>query len=444
MLKLKADRILAIALIASFSGQLASANESTIQDPALHLTIAQAVERALKSSPELQEARQTGASSESAARAASKGALPTLSLVSGISYFGDTPIEVGADLAPLQDKLSRSIALRLDEKLYSGGKTQSLAQRAQALEVAGKYSVQVAERTLEARVREQCYEVLRAQALLASSSQLLAVAKNHKSDVDARVSARFLPRVEGARAEIRVKQVELDQLEKAGRVRLALDSLSVAVGLPMSTPIQLDDSLPQVPDRPPGDLAHPASAPELILHHPEILTAREFAHADQSAVGAVSADYYPQLSAFGAYGYQRGSYLQQGTNWEIGLNLNWELFAWGKTRNEVDAARAIAQASESRVTARQDRLMIELNAAKLKTEKARQSMRLALAQVAVGEDDLRLSQTRFAQGVGTGSEVIDAQGRLSQAKTALIDVQADYAVGLNRIRYFDGEPSQPR
>ncbi len=153
-----------------------------------------------------------------------------------------------------------------------------------------------------------------------------------------------------------------------------------------------------------------------------------------SSSGGTSATGGSSSSATSSAGGSSGSG-QPRSDFEVGLDFSWELDVWGRIRRTVESNRASAQASAG-----------DLEAARL-------SFQAALAQdyfqlrtldaqkqfldetVAAFEKFLRLTQDRFASGVASQADVVQAQTQLKTTQAQAIDVgvqraQLEHAIAL--------------
>jgi outer membrane protein TolC len=103
-------------------------------------------------------------------------------------------------------------------------------------------------------------------------------------------------------------------------------------------------------------------------------------------------------------------------SWDVGVSLSWNAWDAGRTRAEVAETVSLGQAARERLADFDTTLALEIRQRTLELDSAR-------AQIAAAEDGVRAStearrvvQERFAAGVATATDLLDAQVALLQAE----------------------------
>lgn len=150
------------------------------------------------------------------------------------------------------------------------------------------------------------------------------------------------------------------------------------------------------------------------------------------AAGIVESAYIPQITAGGITGWQTGGVKTTGTGvgsssgnsltGTIGaVSLNWLVFDFGERVAVIDAAKQLSVVSNIAFTEAHQQVILAValafyanSAAKARLASATQSLKNAEAVQAAAED-------RYGHGVGTVTEVAQAQQGTAQAKLALVE-----------------------
>ena len=144
----------------------------------------------------------------------------------------------------------------------------------------------------------------------------------------------------------------------------------------------------------------------------------------------------PQLSVFATYDFLEQSdddiNIQDG--YTVGARLQWTIFDGGRAVArarqsdkdiEIDEVNFANQRNEIRVEVEQAFFNLEANLENIATtEKA----------VELGEESLRLARLRFQAGVGTQTDVIEAQSDLTTARGNRLRAIIDYNQSLNQLQ----------
>ena len=260
------------------------------------------------------------------------------------------------------------------------------------------------------QVSQQAVE--RAELNLRSARGFFEVGTRPKSDV--------------ARAEVDVANAKLDLIRARNAERLARVALATAIGLPATTPLQIQDNLLYQP----FTLDRTRLAEDALRQRPEFRQARLTAEANDARVRRAFRDFFPDITGGGFYGASRGD---MNETWEINLNLNWTIFDGGNRIARYREARANLDASQSRVKAAELDISREVEQSINNVIEADERIQAAQVAVASAQENFRLAQGRFDAGVGTILELTDAQLALTQAQNTEAQALADYRIALARL-----------
>jgi NodT family efflux transporter outer membrane factor (OMF) lipoprotein len=130
-----------------------------------------------------------------------------------------------------------------------------------------------------------------------------------------------------------------------------------------------------------------------------------------------------------------GSSGQSRSDFQVGLDFSWELDVWGRIRRTVESNRANAQASEGDLEAARLSFQAELAQDYFQLRTLDAQKQLLDETVSAFEKFLRLTQDRFANGVASQADVVQAQTQLKTTQAQAIDVgvqraQLEHAIAL--------------
>jgi outer membrane protein TolC len=394
------------------------------------ITVDEAIAKAIDVHPELRAVTHRRQAAAADATAASTRFLPTVSANSNLTHngelatttFGGRSVAIGAeDVFDLTG--------RVDQTVFTAGRVQSEVRQADLGHELARARQNAMRNSVTTRAREACFELFRRRALHAASVNALAAAQTHRKDAEARVRAGVAAGVEVIRAEVRVQEAALDESSKRNARDLAMSRLATILGLSTAAEIRLAGDLPT------GAIQKDLSDAEetALQFRPDLQAQRTIARSEELGVRIANAGYWPSLGAFGSWTWQDDETRRGDDSWKIGLSGNWEIFNWGRTTQNVRAASSRTEAARADIRTLEDQIRIEVRDAQLAIQSALEALKLADARIRAASEDLRISRLRFQEGVGTGTEVIDAESDLAGAEAALINARADHALAQNRF-----------
>jgi outer membrane protein len=140
---------------------------------------------------------------------------------------------------------------------------------------------------------------------------------------------------------------------------------------------------------------------------------------------AVKAQYYPEFFALGAYDYTQNKFQLHQDNWSLVVGVNINLYSGGRTRAEAQKAIYRQQRLRELRQKTLDDIKLEVERNYLGVENARKKMEVTRAAVGQAEENLRINEARYAEGVGTATDVLDAVTLLTTAETNYQSAQYD-------------------
>jgi NodT family efflux transporter outer membrane factor (OMF) lipoprotein len=144
-----------------------------------------------------------------------------------------------------------------------------------------------------------------------------------------------------------------------------------------------------------------------------------------SATGATS------IGTSGSSGSSGGAF----SDFQVGPDFSWELDVWGRIRRTVESNRAAAQASAGDLEAARLSFQAELAQDYFQLRTLDAQKQLLDETVSAFEKFLRLTQDRFASGVASQVDMVQAQTQLKTTQAQAIDVgvqraQLEHAIAI--------------
>jgi outer membrane protein len=337
--------------------------------------------------------------------------------------------------SPQQGIGTFSLQANLNVPLFSGLRVESNVKRAHVLKEAATVGIRQARRDLALSVARAYWSVRRLALLIDVERTSLDRIREAEAVTDGRVKAGLAPPIDRNRAILRRLNVEAQLADLAGQLREATVQLGVTLGI--TDELVLTDS-PSFPDSAPPDAA--ALIEDARTGRPEIAQARLQADAQHQAVKIAMSGFYPQLNAFGLFQLTNNAYnpvsgarsLSSVTNpfsdiagnLTLGVTLSMNFF---DTLNTWTSSRD-ARYEEARLI-EEKRRAVRIVDADVRTAHARvihlYGRRAPLAAARdVASDNLKILEGRYKNGDALVIEYLDGQNDLITAEQQLVDVTA--------------------
>ena len=398
-----------------------------------HLSLADAVRRALASHPSVAAARDNRAAAAAAVGEARAPLFPRLA-----AGFAATQYKIGNLVYPLSGlsvtnpplfntTLSQA-SLSLGYTLFDFGGRTSQLRLAQAQERKADAVLDAASAALVSRVANAYLRVLTTRGVLQAQEQELAALQAEASRTAQLEAQGKAAHVEVLRLAAQASRARADEVGTRSQLDVAERDLAQLVGLPVETaraalaPVRLADT--SLADR----AALVATAES---NSPDVAQASRSAEAAAAGVGVARASLLPQLQLTAAYVENGHSFTGYRPWWNAGLQLSYPIFTGGARGSAIKRTEAGEQASREQLRAARQASELSVDGALATVAAARATVDALVTAVAQSEEVERIRLLSVQVGSGTETDYLEAEATLLSNRAAL--VQARHAEIAARI-----------
>lgn len=351
------------------------------------------------------------------------GLLPSFSAVDGSlsSYTFMPDTEFHAKVGSVYN-----VSASVMQPIYVGGKISN------AIKLA-KVGVSVAEqsqRLTTAEVITECdkayFTLLKLEELTIAAEKYLAVVEEFRRQMSNAVEAGVSNKNELLKVEVKLNDAKLKQQRALNGVRLAKMNLCYTIGAPLTTfEIKLTDV---------SDLEMQVDPNNLdISNRPEYALLKEQITARQLEEKITQSEFLPSLTAVASYGYLNGGSLNDnalinGDSFLGGLSLNVPIFHWGEGRKKRSAAKLKSKIAESDFQDVSQKMTLELMQSINAFEESIMEVSLSSHALMSAEENMRISQNQFDQGMETTANLLEAQAIWQSSMATLVEARASQRV----------------
>jgi outer membrane protein len=395
------------------------------QPPGVRLTLSDAISRGLQTSHRLAElgAREEAARAVEDQRKAAD--LPQLALLAGytrtnhVQEFG-VPNPAGG-LRVIYPDVPDNYRSRVDLQwpIYTAGRTAALVKAAAAEADAVQQDRDAARGDLKLEITRAYWSVITARASVDVVRQSLDRIGAHLNDVKNQLSVGLIPPSDVLSIEAQQARQQMLSIEAENMLDTASSDFRRLVGLPPDTPIELADVM-QSPPAPPKEVAALVAAARAARAERRALEIRMGGASERAT--AAAAGRKPVLMSVAGYDLARPNpriFPRDAVwkpSWDLGVNVSWPLFDGGRVRAEVAEADANRRAIEERLKDFDATVEVEVRQRVTDLVSAEASVAAAEVGVRSAAEARRVLSERFAAGVATNTDVLDAQVALLQAE----------------------------
>ena len=397
------------------------------------LTLSQAIQEALASSPTLKRLDAAVEGESWKRRGSTAGFLPHVTAEG--THFLDAkyaylPINFGGESLNMPSAFpGTDLAVNVQMDLFDGFRTLKNVQAGQLNVKAARLEREDGAFKLERQVRHLFYGALAAQALLKVLQSRITSLEELSQITAAREAGGAGTHYDSLRVKTQLEEAQAAKTVADDDIFLARKNLARTMGLD-SDDRDLEGALPVPNSKNLSSLPRPVTADRSDL---KALDLRAKSLSKQA--GAALTGYWPRVSVFGQKSfYNYGSfdpmvltYSGYQSAYSVGLNLSWDLFDGGADLAKSKAIHAAAE--QTRQTLREAHLQASDD---IETW-ARRYMdytllyQANLRNIERAEESLRLSKLGLREGTQINLEVLEAESDLYNARVNSIQSQVNAA-----------------
>lgn len=178
---------------------------------------------------------------------------------------------------------------------------------------------------------------------------------------------------------------------------------------------------------------------------PELKTLKLSVKESKYLIKMRESDYYPHVEYFTKY--ERSGYnptasknrYKYNSMWSGGINASWDIFEWGKTRNEVQSEKAKSFSLQEAYLDMLDEIKMDIKRAYEDVAVSLGNIELARIALKQAKENYRITDLRYKEQVTTSTEVLDARTLLSQSEANYYGALYGYFDALARLERTVGK-----
>jgi len=336
------------------------------------------------------------------------------------------------------DPHNYSASLSIQQPIYTGGTLTNSYGIAELQAENAKIEFEQSKNELAFNVENSYWNALKAIEFSKVADESIKQVRSHLEDLENMYQVGMVTENDLLLTKVQLSNAELVSIQANNGIRLAKISFCNVLGISLDTEIMFTDKLEPGPyiETDLNQLLQKA-----FSLRPELQSLDATIEISEKAVGINKAGYLPKVFLNANYGYQRPDRMYDPyfyATWTVSIMAQFNLFDWGETSLKTDQAKSRVKQLEIAKQQLKDGVTLEvtqnylaLNEAKEKIEKSRLSVEQA-------EENYRVTNEKFREGLATNTQIYDANILLVQARTNYVSALADYKIALARLKKATG------
>ncbi len=414
-------------------------NISAAKEPPL--TVDQCVEIALKNNLQILKKQYEQQARIYASRAAFKDMLPRFGTdysytgrrdAATIVIFGRSTTIYG------HDEFKWNVNVK--QPIFYGGLLWNRFKKAKIEVDLAELALFQAQNQIKKETKTVYYQVLKSKKLVEEARAQLERLKAQYETVKAFYRASIRPKTDLLQSRVQLNQGKLSLIKARNQHELAKNRLNLIMKRSLEAPLCVDEkvTLPQL-ELELGKLYEIA-----LSTRPEVKEAYLAVERAKKAIKIAMSDYWPRVDLSASYSKDgvtpdvSDNPYGDHENAQVFLNATWEFFAWGKSKDKVGEAEKLAEAARIQLQDITDHVRLEVKNAYLLYKDAKEGVKVARSALESAREDYELNVSRYKNQLASNTDVLDAQSRLTKARSDYISAVAAQLTALAELEYATG------
>ncbi|MCF2972525.1 TolC family protein [Synechococcus sp. Nb3U1] len=336
--------------------------------------------------------------------------------------------------------LSLNALITINQTLYAGGRRDALVEAAESQLRVSELELQNALQQLRLEVIDAYYNLQEADQQVVIQEAAVREASRSLQDAEALLRASLATRLDVLNAQIQLENANLRLAQARGTQAIAPRALARLLNLPPDTSIRTSAEAEQAGK---WELSLEESIVRALQNRPELEQQRLQRLISQAQGRAALANLLPQVSVSGNVNLVQlytddprpASRVEGlGAGYSLQLDALWTFSDGGRTRAQVEQQQATANSSALQVADLAAQIRLEVEQAFVELDVNERNIATASLTLEQTQEALRIARLRFQAGLGTQLDVLNAESRLTEANSSLVQAILGYNRALARIQ----------
>ena len=411
---------------------------STAEAEVVNLNLNQSIALALNNNRTIEQSEESRENAKWILSRARRTTGPTLSWTSAANRIGGNDYVARRQSSSLDYDYAFDNTFRLNYPLYTGGKNESGIESARYGLNSADLNLENTKQQIKYQTTSAYYDILRYRDLVATRQESVDILKEHLNQVETKFKIGVVARADVLASRVQLANSQQSLIMSQNDYDNAITTLNNLIGLPMDTVIAINDEFQYKK----YEINLNDCISYALEHRPDGIAADYAVKQAEANIVSAKSNKKPQLNAVVSKTFNGESAFNDNhnENWAAGLSVSWNVFDNNVTNAQVHESEATMRRLQS--VANQTREAIELDVRKAYNSlfSAEKNIQTTMTAVAQAEEDYFIAQVKYTEGVGTNLEVMDAQEKLTEARTNYYTSLYNYNVSKAQLDKAMGVP----
>ena len=282
------------------------------------------------------------------------------------------------------------------------------------------------------------FNVLQYRNLIEVYEEEVVTLQEHLRNVNAQFRVGTVAKVDVLESQVELANAQQNLVNAQNNYDVAVATLNNFIGLPADTIVRPQDTLTYKK----YDLDLSDCTAYALQNRADAAMADYSVKQAESNRKSAKAGYRPQVSASISKSLTNQNLVTKKVTdqWTAGISASWNIFDGGITAAQVHEADAELTRAKEVAAQTREQIQLEVQQYFLELHAAEKNIGTTQASVALAEENYKIAQVRYAAGVGTNLDVMDASRKLTEARSNYFTALYNYNTAKASLDRYMGVP----
>lgn len=365
--------------------------------------------------------------------------LPNISIESAYTILNESP----AAILSIPNMPSNKITMSEDKSLlyktfvtvpiYTGGKITNGINVASSIYKASISELKKISLDIKLNVAEAYTNVLRAKHWVEVTESNVKSLTSHVHDVSNLYEQGMITKNELLAAKVSLADANQRLIQAKNNLDNAKAAYNRLLGRSLEKDFEIEDLYAE-----PIQVDIESLTSTALQNRPELSSLSEQAESIRFQADVVKSSLYPQIAFSAGYNYQQNKYQAYEGLWTAIFGLRWEIFDGGVIKHNANALLKKAESISKLQEDLSSIIKLQVRQACLDVNETLKRIDVTKDAIKQSEENLRVTRDRYREGVGTNTEVLDAETLRVKSYNNYYNAVYDAVIAQYRLKYAIG------
>lgn len=407
------------------------------------LSLEESISEGIKNSKELKTAESRIISNKAKVSEVNSQFLPQLKFNAGYTRLSNVDpylIIIPFSAAPLQ--LSEillnnyNFRLTLQQQVFTGFKLSSLKQSAEYTTSSSETDYDNEMNKVAESVQISFWNYYKSKLIKNLAEENLKQTEEHIVNTKNLMMNGLATTSDLLKLEVQNSNAKLYLLEAENNSELARVAFNKSIGYPLDQKTDVKSETPEISD---SDFILKDLTSEALNNRGEIKSMDFKLKSISENIKSVKSPFYPSVYLGANYYYSNPNLRIQppvdkfDATWDASVTLSWDVWNWGYTSAQVTQAEQTLNQSKTNLAQLNESIEYEVNQNYLNIKYLKEKIEVSKKTIEQAEESYRVTMEKYNVQLATGTDIVDAETSLYQAKTGYTNALIDYRIAFVKL-----------